>query len=154
MVSQGICKESRKAWRLEAPSCVSPRSLRGMLRLPRQPQHDGGRHWDSGMRSDESEASKPSGNPTNKANRSLRINRYKIGRHHRGFEAPTRSQTSTPRASPRWAPAILGGSEGAPSSASHLQAIGRPCSGGLRPPKGQPSALTERRYVRLKACLV
>ena len=135
MVSQGICKESRKASRLRGvartrllssrlfrlPGLRAAKCRRGDLGMTsRTSRDDGGRHWDSGMRSEESEASQPSGNPANKANRSPRINRYKIGRHHRGFEAPTRSHTFTTRGSTRRAPVILGESEGAPSSASHL----------------------------------
>src|SRR3989442_2430409 len=45
----------------------------GISMTTRASRDDGGRHWDSGMRSEESEASQPSGNPACKANMSLRI---------------------------------------------------------------------------------
>src|SRR3989442_15243857 len=86
-----------------SPSSTSHLLRRKMLRMPRRNRHDGGRHWDSGMRREEAEASQASGNPAWKANMSLRIKRYKKGRHHPRFETPTRSQTFTPKASTRQA---------------------------------------------------
>ena len=114
MVFHGLGKDRTRArWfrRVARTSLVSPRLFRspearaaecrrGDLRMTsRASRDDGDKHWDSGIRTEESEASQPSGNPANKANRSLRINRCEIGRHHRGFEAPTRSHTFTNKAS-------------------------------------------------------
>ncbi len=87
-----------------SPGRRAAKCRRGDLSMTsRASRDDGDRDWDSGINSEESGPSQLSGNPASKANMSLGINRYKKGRHHPGFEAPTRSQTFTTSASTRQA---------------------------------------------------